>query len=40
MQCRETVAGATEFHIKQANSLCGQNVKLLNMVMHELTIKF
>jgi hypothetical protein len=39
MRCRETFAVATEFHIKHVNSICGQNVKLLNVVMHELTIR-
>jgi hypothetical protein len=32
MLCREIVAVATEIYTKHVNSLCGQNVNLLNVV--------
>jgi len=32
MLCREIVAVAAEIHTKHVNPLCGQNVKLLNVV--------
>ena len=39
MLCSEIVAVATEIHTKHVNSLCGQNVQLLNVVTHELTMR-
>jgi len=32
MLCREIVAVVTEIHTKHVNPICGQNVKLLNVV--------
>jgi hypothetical protein len=40
MLCREIIALCSEIHTKHINTLCGQNVELLNVnqVVREVTI--
>jgi hypothetical protein len=37
MLCMKVIAPSTEIHIKHVNLLCGQNVLLSNVVVHEAT---
>jgi hypothetical protein len=39
VRCREVIAVCSEIHIKHTNTLCGQNVELLNvkLVVHIVT---
>ena len=39
MMCREIIAVCSQIHIKHINTLCGQNVELLNVkvVVHIAT---
>jgi len=41
MLCREIIAGCSEIHTKHINTLCGQNVELLIviLVMHALSTR-
>ena len=38
MLCRETIAVCSEIHTKLINSLCGQNVELLNVKLVVLMV--
>ena len=39
MLCREVIAVCSQIHTKHINTLCGQNVELLNvkLVVHTMT---